>query len=40
VRLDGRQIGTAHPGPITAQIRQQFAVLCRGDGVKTCLQTV
>jgi branched-chain amino acid aminotransferase len=40
VRLDGRQIGSGRPGPITAQIRQQFAVLCRGDGVKTCLQTV
>jgi len=40
VRLDGRQVGAGTPGPITAQIRQQFAVLCRGDGVKTCLQTV
>ncbi|HEY7490077.1 MAG TPA: branched-chain-amino-acid transaminase [Candidatus Tectomicrobia bacterium] len=40
VRLDGRQIGSGRPGPITAQIRQQFAVLCRGDGVKTCPQTV
>jgi branched-chain amino acid aminotransferase len=40
VRLDGRQVGAGRPGPITAQIRQQFAVLCRGDGVKTCRQTV
>jgi branched-chain amino acid aminotransferase len=40
VRLDGRQIGAGSPGPITAQIRQQFAILCRSDGVKTCLQTV
>jgi branched-chain amino acid aminotransferase len=42
VRLDGRRLGTGTPGPITAQIRTQFAAMCRDDGVKvkTCLQTV
>jgi branched-chain amino acid aminotransferase len=42
VRLDGRRIGTGAPGPVTAQLRHQFATLCRSDGikVKTCLQTV
>jgi branched-chain amino acid aminotransferase len=41
VRLDGRRIGSGSPGPVTAQIREQFATLCRCDGVtvKTCLQT-
>lgn len=40
VRLDGRQIGAGLPGPVTAQIRQQFAMLCRCDGVRTCPQVV
>jgi branched-chain amino acid aminotransferase len=42
VRLDGRRIGNGTPGPVTAQIREQFATLCRCDGVKvkTCLPTV
>jgi branched-chain amino acid aminotransferase len=42
VRLDGRRLGSGMPGPVTAQIRKQFAMLCRTDGVyvKTDLQTV
>jgi branched-chain amino acid aminotransferase len=42
VRLDGRHIGTGTPGSVTTQIRTQFAMLCRCDGmkVKTCPQTV
>jgi branched-chain amino acid aminotransferase len=34
VRIDGRQIGTGVPGPLTALIREAFAALCRRDGVK------
>lgn len=34
VRIDGRQIGTGVPGPLTAQIREAFATLCRRDGVQ------
>jgi branched-chain amino acid aminotransferase len=40
VRIDGRQIGAGVPGPLTAQIRQGFAALCRSDGIRTDLQTV
>ncbi len=40
VRLDGRQIGSGRPGHLTAQIQQQFAALCRRDGVRACLQAV
>jgi branched-chain amino acid aminotransferase len=34
IRLDGRTIGTGRPGPLTAQLRQGFAALCRRDGVR------
>lgn len=34
VRIDGRQIGSGVPGPLTAQVRQAFAALCRRDGVQ------
>ena len=37
VRIDGRTIGTGHPGPLTAQLRQGFATLCRHDGVRVSL---
>lgn len=40
VRIDGRQIDGGIPGPLTTQIRQAFATLCRCDGVKVCPQTV
>jgi branched-chain amino acid aminotransferase len=40
VRIDGRQIGTGAPGPLTARLRQEFAALCRTDGVKVGPQTV
>jgi branched-chain amino acid aminotransferase len=40
VCIDGRQIGAGMPGPLTAQIRQGFAALCRSDGIRTDLQTV
>ncbi len=33
IRLDGRTIGTGHPGPLTQQIRHGFERLCREDGV-------
>jgi branched-chain amino acid aminotransferase len=33
VRIDGRQIGSGVPGPLTAQIREAFAAVCRRDGV-------
>lgn len=33
VRIDGRQIGTGVPGPLTAHIRKAFVTLCRCDGV-------
>lgn len=32
IRLDGRLIGSGVPGPLTKQIRQEFAALCRRDG--------
>ncbi|MGE3536545.1 MAG: branched-chain-amino-acid transaminase [Candidatus Tectimicrobiota bacterium] len=34
IRLDGRTIGTGRPGPMTQQLRQEFALLCRQDGVR------
>jgi len=34
VRIDGRTIGTGHPGPLTAQLRQGFEQLCRHSGVR------
>jgi branched-chain amino acid aminotransferase len=34
VRIDGRTIGTGHPGPLTAQLRQGFEELCRQAGVR------
>jgi len=40
VRIDGRPIGTSTPGPLTRRIRQEFAVLCRSDGVKISPQMV
>jgi branched-chain amino acid aminotransferase len=40
VRLDGRQIGTGCPGPVTASIRQAFATLCRQDGVSVPAEEV
>jgi branched-chain amino acid aminotransferase len=40
VRIDGRTIGTGRPGPLTAQIRNGFAELCRHDGVQVCLSPV
>jgi branched-chain amino acid aminotransferase len=40
VRIDGRQIGAGTPGPLTARLRQEFAALCRTDGVKVGPQTV
>ena len=40
VCLDGRQIGTGRPGPLTGQIHQPFAALCRCDGIRACLQAV
>jgi branched-chain amino acid aminotransferase len=33
VRIDGRRIGTGVPGPVTARVREGFAVLCHQDGV-------
>lgn len=33
VRIDGRRIGTGGPGPVTARVREGFAVLCHQDGV-------
>ena len=33
VRIDGRTIGAGHPGPLTAQLRQDFETLCHQDGV-------
>jgi branched-chain amino acid aminotransferase len=40
VRIDGRQIGTGTPGPVTAQLRAAFADLCQVDGVQVALQPV
>jgi branched-chain amino acid aminotransferase len=37
VRIDGRTIGTGHPGPLTAQLRQGFETLCHRDGVRAPL---
>ncbi len=34
VRIDARQIGAGVPGPMTARIREAFAMLCREDGVR------
>jgi branched-chain amino acid aminotransferase len=39
VRIDGRTIGTGSPGPLTAQLRQGFADLCRHDGVRVAPHT-
>jgi branched-chain amino acid aminotransferase len=33
VRIDGRTIGAGRPGPLTAQLRQGFEILCHQDGV-------
>jgi branched-chain amino acid aminotransferase len=40
VRIDGRSIGTGTPGVWTTRIRQEFAALCRSDGVKVSPQMV
>ena len=37
IRIDGRTIGTGCPGPLTAQLQQGFAALCRHDGVHVAL---
>jgi len=39
VRIDGRTIGTGHPGPLTTQLRQGFENLCRHSGVRVSLHT-
>jgi branched-chain amino acid aminotransferase len=39
VRIDGRTIGTGHPGPLTQQLRQGFEELCRHSGVRVALHT-
>jgi branched-chain amino acid aminotransferase len=38
VRIDGRQIGTGTPGPLTTRLRQGFMALCHHDGVRVCTE--
>lgn len=38
VNLDGRQIGTGKPGPLTKRITQEFSKLTKKDGVKYTLR--
>lgn len=36
-RIDGRSIGTGHPGLLTAQLQQGFEALCHHNGVQIAL---